>query len=85
MGESRITERRIIMSDLRTLEHIRTSRHVRTRHSIPTATGPARARWPRLKETERLEVEEKRLQARWRGTRYEYRWDRKTPPSGLRR
>jgi hypothetical protein len=73
------------MRCLSTLGHIRTSRHIRTRHSARTNTGPGRARWPRLKETERLAIEEQHLQSRQQGTRYEYRWGRKIPPTVLRR
>jgi hypothetical protein len=40
---------------------IRTHKLIRTRHSIRTSTGPGRALWPRLKETEQLRMEENRL------------------------
>ncbi len=43
------------------LGRIRVHKHIRTRYSIRTSTGPGRALWPRLKETEQLQMEEKRL------------------------
>ncbi len=52
------------MNGFGTLWRVRTRKHIRTRHSIPTSTGPARAVWPRLQETELLMMEEERLKAR---------------------
>lgn len=43
---------------------IRTRNHIRTRRSIPISTGPGRAAWPRLQETELLTLKEERLEAR---------------------
>jgi len=53
----------MIMSGFGTLWRIRTRKHICTMRSIPTSTGPARAAWPRLQETERLAQEEERLEA----------------------
>ncbi len=50
---------------------IRTQKNIRTRHSIPTSTGPGRARWPRLKEVEQLQAEEKHVNS---GRRRIWRW-----------
>lgn len=46
---------------LKTMRDIRTSRHIRTRGSLLTSTGPGRANWTRLQETERLQLAHKRL------------------------
>jgi hypothetical protein len=54
------------MSGFSVLRRIKTSKHIRTRRSILTNTGPSRALWPRLQETERLEWEGKRREARRR-------------------
>lgn len=54
------------MSGFGALWRIRTHKHIRTRRSMPTSTGPARAAWPRLRETETLKVEEQRLKNRRR-------------------
>jgi hypothetical protein len=54
----------MIMSGFGALWRIWTRKHIRTRRSIPTSTGPARAAWPRLQETELLMLEEERLKAR---------------------
>lgn len=53
------------MNGFGALWRVRTRNHIRTRRSIPTGTGPARAAWPRLQETEHLMLEEERLKARW--------------------
>jgi hypothetical protein len=52
------------MNGFGALWRIRTRKHIRTRRSIRTSTGPARAAWPRLQETELRMLEEKRLEAR---------------------
>ncbi|MGA9351841.1 MAG: hypothetical protein WBW48_23980 [Anaerolineae bacterium] len=52
------------MNGFGALWRIRTHKHIRTKRSIPTNTGPARAAWPRLQETESLTLEEERLKAR---------------------
>jgi hypothetical protein len=54
------------MSGFGTLWRTRTRKHIRTRRSIPTSTGPRRAFWPRLQETERQSREAERLQVRRR-------------------
>ncbi len=46
---------------LKTMRDIRTGRHIRTYCSLHTSTGPGRASWPRLQETERLQLALKRL------------------------
>jgi hypothetical protein len=51
------------MNGFGTLWRIRTRKHIRTRHSIPSSTGPGRAAWPRLQETELLMLEKERLAA----------------------
>jgi hypothetical protein len=48
------------------LWRIRTHNHIRTRRSIRTSTGPGRAAWPRLQETESLKLKKRRLEARQR-------------------
>jgi len=45
------------MKPMHTLHQIRTHKDIRTRHSIRTSTGPGHAAWPRLKETEQLQME----------------------------
>jgi len=45
------------MKHMHVLQQIRTHKNIRTRHSIRTSTGPGRAAWPRLKETEQLYLE----------------------------
>jgi len=52
------------MKNIGILRCIRTHKLIRTRHSIRTSTGPARALWPRLKETEQLRMEDNRLKLR---------------------
>ncbi len=52
------------MGGFGTLWRIRTRKHMRTHRSLFTSTGSARARWPRLQETESLLWELKRLRAR---------------------
>ena len=47
----------------------RTHRHMRTIRSIPASTGPGRARWPRLRETEQIQDELRRLQQPRRSAR----------------
>ncbi len=54
------------MSGFGALWRIQTRKHIRTRHSIRTSTGPARAAWPRLQETESLILEKQRSAARQR-------------------
>ena len=54
------------MNGFGALWRIRTRKRIRTRRSVPTSTGPARAAWPRLQETEFLTLEEQRLEARRR-------------------
>lgn len=54
------------MKSLSPLGRIRTLKNIRTRHSVRLSTGPGRGLWPRLKETEQLQFEEKRLRARRR-------------------
>lgn len=54
------------MSGFGSLWRIRTRKHIRTSRSIPTSTGPGRSLLPRQQETEWLELEEERLQARRR-------------------
>jgi hypothetical protein len=54
------------MNSFGALWRVRTRKHIRTRHSIRTSTGPARAAWPRLQETECMMQEEKRLGVRQR-------------------
>jgi hypothetical protein len=49
---------------LRTMRDILTRRHIRTRCSLRTSTGPGRASWPRLQETERLQLALERLARR---------------------
>jgi hypothetical protein len=51
------------MSALETLKHIRTHAHIRGLGSLATHTGPRRDRWPRLRETERLQRALARLRA----------------------
>jgi hypothetical protein len=53
------------MNGFGALWRIRTRKHVRTSNSVPISTGPGRAAWPRLQETELLMMEEERLKARW--------------------
>lgn len=38
-----------------TNKRIRTHRHIRSMRSLLTSTGPGRARWPRLRETEQIQ------------------------------
>lgn len=38
-----------------TTKGVRTHRHIRSLASLLTSTGPGRARWPRLRETEQLQ------------------------------
>ena len=45
---------------------LRTHRNIRTMGSISLNTGPGRARWRRLKETEQLQAEEKQLKGKRR-------------------
>jgi hypothetical protein len=52
------------MNGFGALWRIRTHKHIRTRRSIPINTGPARAAWPRLQETELLMLGDTRLEAR---------------------
>jgi len=59
------------MKRLSTLGRIRTHRNIRTRYSIPINTGPRRARWPRLREAEQLQAEEKHVKS---GMRRIWRW-----------
>lgn len=54
------------MNGFGALWRIRTRKRIRTRGSVPTSTGPARAAWPRLQETESLRLEQERLEARRR-------------------
>ncbi len=54
------------MIPIPTSQTMRTSRHIRTMRSIPTNTGPARERWPRLRQTEQIQREYYRLQQRRR-------------------
>lgn len=54
------------MSRLGTLWRIPTCKHIRGMRSAPASTGPGRARWPRLQETERTRWELERLRARRR-------------------
>ncbi len=53
------------MSGFGDLWRVRTRKHIRTMRSIFSSTGPDRATWPRLQETEAIRLEEKRLKARW--------------------
>ena len=46
------------MKRIKSIGRIRTPYHIRTRLSIPTSTGPGHNLWPRVKETEQLEVNE---------------------------
>lgn len=48
------------------LWRICTHKHIRTMRSTASSTGPRRAAWPRLQETERIRQEATRLQARRR-------------------
>jgi hypothetical protein len=59
------------MKRLSALGRIRTHRNIRTRYSILASTGPGRARWPRLKEAEQLQAEEKHVKS---GRRRIWRW-----------
>lgn len=52
------------MSGYDTLWCIRTHKHIRTMRSIPTHTGPGRDNWPKVQETERLRLEQRRLRNR---------------------
>ncbi len=52
------------MSGFGVLWRIQTRKHIRTRRSLFTSSSSARARWPRLQETESLLWELKRLRAR---------------------
>jgi hypothetical protein len=53
------------MNNSTVLGRIRTHKHIRTMRSTRVNTGPGRhAGWPRLRETERLDREAKRRQAR---------------------
>lgn len=45
---------------------LRSHKHMRTMRSVFTNTGPARACWPRLQETERMGLEMDRLHTRQR-------------------
>jgi len=55
------------MKPVSSIGRIRTPYHIRTRLSIATSTGPGHNnRWPRLRETEQLQVKEKCLPARIR-------------------
>jgi hypothetical protein len=48
----------------RILRQIRTQKHIRTMRSVRINTGPGRhAAWPRLRETECIAEEKKRLSA----------------------
>ena len=51
------------MSGFGDLWRVRTRKHIRTMRSIFSSTGPDRATWPRLQETEAIRLEEKRLKA----------------------
>ena len=52
------------------LKSIRTHQHIRTMRSVRTNTGPARAAWPRLQETERLSSRPVRVKS-WQTLRKE--------------
>lgn len=47
---------------IKTTKTIRTRRHLRTMRSALPITGPIRDRWPRLRETEQIQRELRRLQ-----------------------
>ena len=49
------------MKHILSIDGIRNFHNIHTRHSTLTSTGPAHHRWPRLKETEELQVKEKKL------------------------
>jgi hypothetical protein len=49
------------MSSNDTLWCIRTHKHIRTMRSVATHTGPSRDNWPKVQETERLRLEQRRL------------------------
>lgn len=57
---------RMIMSGFGTLWRVRTRKHIRTVRSIPTSTGRRGMTVDRDQETERMRLEEDRLQARRR-------------------
>jgi hypothetical protein len=52
------------MSSNDTLWCIRTHKHIRTMRSVATHTGPGRDNWPKVQETERLRLEQRRLRNR---------------------
>jgi len=49
------------MKHIKSIDHIRTVSHIRTRVSAPASTGAGHHGWPRLKETEQLQANEKKL------------------------